>query len=472
MEGDSVKRLNAVQLGFSIPFEDQDHRSFVGHNLPLWRDWDGGQIGGRPSWLQPRDIPNEFLSCSNCQEPLCFICQLYAPADEVNPNAFHRSLYVFGCPSPDCVNKPTGSIRVIRTQLPRENIFYPDEHDKTWTNHLPESWEVQLCKVCGQRGKGKCPIQGYHFCGKHHQREHKRFIFDKQQQPAKNLESTFLPSVCSESELVVEEEPMPGGNASDKRMMEKAEKVLFPSDKTGQLKTSDDSDNAKKDDDSNGGDGDDDEDKNLEQEDLNKMSGARTDKVSKDAVTMEFYSRITDIPNVQEQCLRYLRWPDDSVSIETASPLWISTEQQPETIPNCPHCGAERKFEFQLMPQMLHYLLKDHEIHRASATVRNTIRTDDEIKNAIKQASSIMAQAPPEQIPPAFADAKEKAVTAMRSRLMGENGDKELAWGVIAVYSCTASCDVTTQGGEETDGENSELGAYREEFAWKQPSLD
>jgi pre-rRNA-processing protein TSR4 len=449
---DSKKLYAAVQLGFSVPFEDQEHRSFVGHNVPMWRDWDGGQIGGRPSWLQPRDLPKDFITCKNCQEPMCFICQLYAPADEVNPDAFHRSMYLFGCPSAACARTPSGSIRVLRTQLPRENPFYPEEQesDTTWAMHLPEAWDVNLCKVCGQQGHGACPVQGFHFCGKHHQKEYKKHIFDKQQQLSKSLDFSFLPSVCTESELVVEEEPL-NAALSQEQMNRKADKALFPSKEEGK-EDADKEVNGEKD------------DEDLEQDDLNAMTGADVATVSEDPDTMEFYSKVNGVPNVQEQCLRYLKWPDQQVCSDTSMPLWISSEDQPKEIPECPYCGAERKFEFQIMPQLLHYLLKDHEIHRSQNEVRNSIGHDAAVKEAIKKASSIMEQAPQEQVPPSFAEAKEKAVNAMRSKLM--DGDKELTWGVIAVYTCTASC-----GGLQVE-EGAELGAYREEFAWKQPSLD
>jgi pre-rRNA-processing protein TSR4 len=187
---------------------------------------------------------------------------------------------------------------------------------------------------------------------------------------------------------------------------------------------------------------------------------------------MVFFDRVNGIPNVQEQVLRYLRWPDRELCLEADLPLWISSEHQPspqsDHIPECPYCGAERKFEFQIMPQMVHILLKDHEIQKASSEYRNSIRTTtDGVKEAIKTASSIMEQAPPEQVPPAFADAKKKAVAAMRSKLMGQDGEKELNWGVVAVYTCTASCGDGLQVEE-----GAELGAYREEFAWKQASLD
>lgn len=449
MADNSTMQEHAIQLGFSVAFENEEHRSFVGHNLSSWRDWDGGQIGGKPSWLQPRDLPKDFLTCKNCEEPLCFICQLYAPADEVNAEAFHRSMYVFGCTSQSCAQIPTGSIRVLRTQLPRENPFYPDDEKQGWSQHLPECWDVYPCKVCGQRGKGKCPIQTLHFCGKHHQKEHKKHIFDKQQQLSKQIDSPFLPSVFSESELVVEEEPK--DIIRDEETMKKSEKVLFPKAK---IKGRGDEHD------------DDDEDKDLEQDDLNEATGAAAATVSKDPVTMEFYSRINDlIDNVQEQVLRYLRWPDNGHGSDVQMPLWIQSDHQPDNIPPCPYCGSERKFEFQIMPQMLHYLLKDHKISRATSSSRESIQNDS-VKEAIKKATSIMEQAPKEQIPPSFAEAKEKAVAAMRSKLMGEDGDKELTWGIIAVYTCTASCG---SGLQVEDG--AELGAYREEFTWKQPSL-
>ena len=106
-----------VQLGFSVPYDDYEHEMVVGHKSPLWNDWDGGIIGGKPSWLNPRDLPQNFLTCKNCQKPLRFLCQLYAPADEINDNAFHRSIYVWGCTMASCAKRTSGSIRVLRAQL-------------------------------------------------------------------------------------------------------------------------------------------------------------------------------------------------------------------------------------------------------------------------------------------------------------------------------------------------------------------
>lgn len=443
--GNQSKRLETVvQLGFSVDIDEEDSL-LVGHHSPLWREWDGGQAGGRPTWLNPKDIPKNCISCKNCENPMIFVCQLYAPVDEVNQNAFHRSFYMFTCPNSSCAKETTGSTRVLRVQLPRENPYYPEEQDELWAMHLPESWGVHLCKVCGQRGHGKCPVQGEYFCGKHHQKEYKKYVFDKTQRVSKQIDCRFLPSVLTASELVVEEEPF---CEKDEKARLKAERALF---KTQGLDVEERSEDGE------------DEDEKLEQTDLNEMYGAADETVTKDPATMHFYDRISRTGDVKTQCLRYLRWPDDELCSVSSTPLWIRSDFQPESIPKCEKCGAERKYEFQIMPQMLHYLLKDLELELAKEKMKAKIKKED--VDALKTAESIMEQAPPEHIPPDFASSKQKAVDALRKKLMDED-DNRPSWGVIAIYTCTGCC-----GGVDVD-EECDLGAYVEEFAWRQPSLD
>jgi len=92
----------------------------------------------------------------------------------------------------------------------------------------------------------------------------------------------------------------------------------------------------------------DDEDDTTE-DDLHKALGPRSWKADKIAVA--FQKRVKPFP---DQCVRYCRWH------ETESVLWPSEERQcssDETdIPKCPRCGASRKFELQITPQMLHHL--------------------------------------------------------------------------------------------------------------------
>ena len=401
---DQIVDPSTVQLGFSEPLRDYP----IGHASPAWCDWDGGQIGGRPSWLNPHHIPNAPLNCENCATDLRFICQLYAPADHVAPMAFHRSFYVFACPACPAQGSPEGSVRVLRTQLEEENDYFPPTEDfptEGWINHLPSTHNVEICQVCGQRGKGKCPLQGVSFCTRNHQKEYKKYVFQK------GKGDTFLPSVYSTSELVVDEEPEPNDGKEEER------EALMPSDEN-------------------------DPDLDLEQDDLDDAAGKKH-KTSQDPVTTDFCTRVK---RAQDQCLRYYpQWGEEV--------LWILSNPIPATIPACQYCGADRKCEFQIMPQMLYHLLDDHRKLLAKKPV-----VSPSTKHALSVAAEICETAPPENIPPALKDCHDHALVNIQKHLLESH---EMDWGVIAVYTCTASC-----GNGETDAA---LGAYREEYAWRQP---
>ena len=54
------------------------------------------------------------------------------------------------------------------------------------------------------------------------------------------------------------------------------------------------------------------------------------------------------------QVLRLRRWDNDAI-------LWANanTVLPLEQVPRCPCCGGERKFEFQVMPQLIYLLGQD-----------------------------------------------------------------------------------------------------------------
>ena len=65
----------------------------------LFRD----KTGGTPAWLDPINIPNVLHSyCGICRNPLRFLLQVYASFEEKG-DAFHRTLFVFMCPSMECL---------------------------------------------------------------------------------------------------------------------------------------------------------------------------------------------------------------------------------------------------------------------------------------------------------------------------------------------------------------------------------
>ena len=65
----------------------------------------------------------------------------------------------------------------------------------------------------------------------------------------------------------------------------------------------------------------------------------------------EFAARLASAP---EQVLRYC-------AEDGAQPLWPSLAHvpKPDSIPACPLCGAARRFEFQILPQLLHFMQVD-----------------------------------------------------------------------------------------------------------------
>ena len=202
---------------------------------------------------------------------------------------------------------------------------------------------------------------------------------------------------------------------------------------------------------------------------------AKTSEASEDPITMAFYSRIKDRPNVQEQCLRYCRWPEKELDailwIKKRDRLLDSSTTGNDLPPPCQYCGAARQFEFQLLPQLLHYLQHQDEKESATKSAAEEAKAEryKQVKDALEQTDSWVQQAPPEHVPPSLVDAKNAAIQRIHNDLMGTdgNGRHQLDWGTVAVYTCTASCSTSPD-----DSVANGLGAYREEFAWRQPSLD
>ena len=491
---------SSVQLGFCVEIDNDEHLQDVAHRSPNYHDWDGGQVGGRPVWLDPEHVPRS-IPCLNCcnsskdsdeknennnnnnkesnnvkQTPrqMRFICQIYAPVDFDDGRAFHRSLYVFACP--DCCGLSmasggiTSGIRVLRCQLPAENPYFPANPDQevNWKHHLPESWNDQhLCVVCGLKATGQCPLQQAYFCGAHHQREYKQYNNKATTKSDTSATMPLLPSVYHMTELVVEEEP-----------------ETLNGNKNNTIKKA------------SGGNHDDsgeyDFDPDLEQDDLNEMIGANplgsnnnNNKTSQDATTMRFYQRIQERPDCQDQCLRYCRWSlSNNHNSSDTNILWIRQDAQPppatadDTIPSCPYCGGQRRFEFQLMPQMLHYLLQNRpaiaeakgqkKIFKSEAMENNNDNLTDwtQLKQALQQTDSLLDEAPAESIPPDLVQAKKAAIERVQQGLLAKK--HEIDWGVVAVYTCINSCD----GVDSSSGCDGDLGGYKEEYAWVQPSLD
>ena len=409
-----------VQLGFSQPIDEDEltTTTTIGHRSPRWSDWDGGKIGGVPSWLNPRDLPKETpLRCrgpcssssSSSNEEgregtiLQFIAQLYCPADDTTKNdaAFHRSIYIFACPTCCVTASSTANsslttvdesqhgrlfstcVRVLRCQLPKSNDFYPLSCNTLnvngWTKHTSQSWAqvlqdetLNLCSICGQRSVGNCTSKQMKkkklwFCCSEHETE----LLSSQLSttPSVNVKSNnkrwTKQSIFHESELVVEDEP--------RRADIKGNNEVLSTPSATTTTTMNQSQIQKELDDyisqqgvtplfessgiigGGGGGKNDIEDANLTQSDLNAMTGMALTGVT-DPVTLAFYHRMniggTEGENdVRGQCLRYTRWPGmkttEIVDLEYTNeededdangPLWLSSNNRPPTTTFPPPC--------------------------------------------------------------------------------------------------------------------------------------
>jgi len=422
-----------MQLGFveRLPEEMQNRLLFQD---PDWRDWDGGKVGGKPIWLNPRDLPpQKLLLCPSCQDPLSFVLQIYCPLDEPE-EAFHRALYVFVCQKFRC--QGPGCVKALRCQLPRQNLFYASDPRDIRKNggriKGRAALAVRTCDVCGLRADKVCAgCKRVSYCTHKHQKEgwktgHKldcRKVEREKlategggQERGANLTSGGVPassvnppqanapdlgrpadsgvknalrSTFPEYEIVIEEERVQNDAVRDAREQD-ADAALLEKYKHVIVSETDD-------------------DASLDQQHLNQATGAKL--ALTDALSLRFLAVIGRYP---AQILRYARWDD-------AAALWVSRDERPASstdIPSCPLCGARRAFEFQVMPQLLHHLRVDAQV-----------------------------QAP------------------------GHLQLGSLDWGTLAVYTCVKSCRTGEKVTGIEEGTGGEEGRYVEEFVWRQKPM-
>ncbi|KAJ0398039.1 hypothetical protein ATCC90586_005238 [Pythium insidiosum] len=334
---------DGVELGFVAKVEQPLDAKLL-HDSSDWGEWDGGLVGGKPRWLNPKAVPSrDTLSCLACSKPLSFLLQIYCPLDD-QPDAFHRSLYVFCCREAGCAKQ--SQARVFRCQLPRENPFYPvasGVEGFTTGEELPS-----LCALCGQRASFTCSAcKVVQYCSKEHQKDHwshghKADCAACQEQQRVVESEAHLEAlremgskwVFPQYEVEIDHEP----DASEAVNEHEAKLIAeFEKSKSAPKKA-------------NGDDSDpftDDSEIDVTQKDLNEALG---NKVEQDKAYVRFLTRVE---LAKDQVLRYARWQPQSV-------LWAHSHGACDSpIPACGRCGGERQFEFQVLPQLLFYLRVD-----------------------------------------------------------------------------------------------------------------
>ncbi|KAG6620795.1 Programmed cell death protein 2 [Phytophthora cinnamomi] len=349
------------------------------HREPDWTRWDGGQVGGRPSWLCPSatGVPSSAqLSCAECGAPLSFLLQIYCPLDE-QADAFHRSLYVFVCRAAGCSRQGDG--KAFRLQLPRDNAFYAAEGGATQLKAVGDP--VDLCALCGQRATLTCSAcHVAQYCSKAHQKDHWTAGGHKYT-CAQCLETHALVEaddareqviakgskwLFPEQDLEIDHEPdsREAANEYEAKLMAEFEKNKEAGEKAAEGE-------------------EDDMDLDVTQRELNEALGHTKDQ---DPQYVRFLTRVA---LAKDQVLRYSRWENEAV-------LWVHSEgMHTGDVPPCDRCGGERKFEFQVLPQLLNYL-------------------------GVDQQSSL-----------------------------GDISSRSCEWGTLAVYTCAKSCPLEAECAQE-----------------------
>mmetsp|Transcript_17857 Transcript_17857/g.24929 ORF Transcript_17857/g.24929 Transcript_17857/m.24929 type:complete len:525 (-) Transcript_17857:57-1631(-) len=426
-------------LGFAEPPE-----------FPLVSKFFPSKVGGKPAWLNLRNIP-EAPKCPKCAQVMSFLLQIYAARGAKKggcDGTFHRTLFLFLCRKASCLqlNK---SIRVFRSQLPRHNDFYssepPQYDDEDGNDDGNEKAElnpvegVQLCYVCGVLSSQRCSrCRKLYYCSRTHQAGHwrgghreacvaaagtsKASLVPRKTGPAANTATpnnkddkkgddrevkNNLPGSVTTG--TVEKSRVPAESARKlERAREALRKLVFPEyevlieeemqqdidkaldtfDKEKKLykkyneemnkmpkKVREEEDKAFREDKSLIGafEGNNAVEIREEARSWGQKKGSKGPTAPKDSKsrptqkTDRYFDRFQALTKVNpEQVIRYNARAGMASSNASkggdegtgTGPLWISKMCQADrdSIPKCRGCGREREFEFQVMPQLLNFL--------------------------------------------------------------------------------------------------------------------
>ncbi|KAL3647960.1 hypothetical protein CASFOL_008928 [Castilleja foliolosa] len=125
----------------------------------LLRQYFPSKAGGTPhGWILYICLLENGNLCDFCGKPLQFLLQVYAPLPE--ESTFHRTLFVFMCPSMTCLLRDqhgqwkrhpeaqSRSVKVFRCQLPKVNSFYSSDAPTVDSTEQPLTSGAQ-CSATG-----------------------------------------------------------------------------------------------------------------------------------------------------------------------------------------------------------------------------------------------------------------------------------------------------------------------------------
>lgn len=293
------------------------------------------KVGGKPEWLDPSVNPKQMVELNETKRRMDFLLQIYAAndvEDELNTNAFHRTIYVFTSIDGDKVFEK-GKVRAVRSQLARENEFYGTtpaprrgvrESDDVRVEEMIREFEMKKRAI---ETKVKMTLSGGNGSESKEEEE------EMKTKTKNENENTVYP----EFEIVVEPES-DADEASCSSM--DSEGVVADTNDDDDKKTSNANTNKKKMFQSIG-------DEAITETDLKEIASGVIDGDAQRLAT--FSVKLAKFP---DQVLRYC-------PAQNAKAMWPSKSLAPDdrNIPDCPRCRGKRRFEFQILPTIVSFIV-------------------------------------------------------------------------------------------------------------------
>ena len=297
------------------------------------------KVGGKPEWLDPSVNPKQMVEANETKRRMDFLLQIYAAndvEDSLNTNAFHRTIYVFTSIDGDKVFEK-GKVRAVRSQLARENEFYGTtpaprrgvrESDDLRVEEMIRAFEMKKRAI---EKKVKTTLSGGN--GGESKEEEEEMKMKTKTKTKNENENTVYP----EFEIVVEPES-DADEASCSSM--DSEGVVADTNDDDNKKTSNANTNKKKMFQSIG-------DEAITETDLKEIASGVIDSDAQRLAT--FSVKLAKFP---DQVLRYC-------PAQNAKAMWPSKSLAPDdrNIPDCPRCRGKRRFEFQILPTIVSFIV-------------------------------------------------------------------------------------------------------------------
>ena len=295
------------------------------------------KVGGEPQWLDPSVNPKQMVEANATKRRMDFLLQIYAAndaeEDSLNANAFHRTIYVFTSIDGDKVFEK-GKVRAVRSQLARANAFYGTtpaprrgvrESDDVRVEEMIREFEMKKRAI---ETKVKMTLSGGNGSESKEEEE------EMKTKTKNENENTVYP----EFEIVVE--PESDADEASCSSMDSEGVVADTNDDDDDKKTSNANTNKKKMFQSIG-------DEAITETDLKEIASGVIDSDAQRLAT--FSVKLAKFP---DQVLRYC-------PAQNAKAMWPSKSLAPDdrNIPDCPRCRGKRRFEFQILPTIVSFIV-------------------------------------------------------------------------------------------------------------------